>query len=404
MLYHQLHSNNEMEKFMTGRPQRNRRHSRRAWPPEDDLHQPRLVKRLFTPDIKRMLKDWLVRRRENPYPSREEKKRLAIETGLTYTQICNWFANWRRKLKNSERERNQRSWGHLIKHYNTNARGNVEQFSISSEDSIWEEEEFQRDNDDDDDEFKRSDVDEYDESREDGISSGTEGTGSSSRGYCYNNFKQIQPALLKQELCDLRHTKAPSTCRAIGVACPNNARLYSEATTAQQVTNSLPQVLEKPNLIVQTAKYKQKMMEKYLRDTNEAKSVIHTLNAELNAKQIDIGAAGVGDAVSNVGNTALSKWLESAARFTPDKNNYFIEWNGRTGKLERKQCIKQLRRVTIIPANSNNLQHQNTNSCPTQLELDAAEALANMAFNCRQRVMDCNQTNGSLQRINAIGS
>lgn len=44
-------------------------------------------KRLFTPDIKRHLKDWLVRRRENPYPNREEKKHLSQETGLTYTQV-----------------------------------------------------------------------------------------------------------------------------------------------------------------------------------------------------------------------------------------------------------------------------------------------------------------------------
>lgn len=36
-----------------------------------------------------MLKDWLVRRRENPYPSRDEKKSLAIKTGLTYIQVSN---------------------------------------------------------------------------------------------------------------------------------------------------------------------------------------------------------------------------------------------------------------------------------------------------------------------------
>ena len=45
------------------------------------------VKRLFTPEIKRFLKEWLVRRRENPYPNRDEKKRLAVETGLTYIQV-----------------------------------------------------------------------------------------------------------------------------------------------------------------------------------------------------------------------------------------------------------------------------------------------------------------------------
>lgn len=84
-----------------------------------------------------MLKDWLVRRRDNPYPSRDEKKALAVSSGLTYIQICNWFANWRRKLKNAGREPAKRTWGNLIKNYNTSANGNVEQFSISSNDSIW---------------------------------------------------------------------------------------------------------------------------------------------------------------------------------------------------------------------------------------------------------------------------
>lgn len=116
--------------------------SRRAWPPGDANH--RLQKRLFTPEIKRMLKDWLVRRRDNPYPSRDEKKTLAVSSGLTYIQICNWFANWRRKLKNTGREPSKRTWGNLIKNYNTSANGNVEQFSISSNDSIWGDETEQR--------------------------------------------------------------------------------------------------------------------------------------------------------------------------------------------------------------------------------------------------------------------
>lgn len=69
---------------------------RRSWTPvEGDSNRP--IKRLFTPEIKRMLKDWLVRRRENPYPSRNEKKLLAEKTGLTYIQVrdygltCNSF-------------------------------------------------------------------------------------------------------------------------------------------------------------------------------------------------------------------------------------------------------------------------------------------------------------------------
>uniref|UniRef100_A0A1B6DA68 Homeobox domain-containing protein n=1 Tax=Clastoptera arizonana TaxID=38151 RepID=A0A1B6DA68_9HEMI len=96
-------------------------------------------KRLFTPEIKKFLKNWLIRRRKNPYPNRNEKKDLALKTGLTYVQICNWFANWRRKLKNSSKKQQKRTWGHLIKDYNTQAQGNVEQFSISSNDSIWDE-------------------------------------------------------------------------------------------------------------------------------------------------------------------------------------------------------------------------------------------------------------------------
>lgn len=44
-------------------------------------------KRLFTPEIKRFLKEWLVRRRDNPYPNRDEKKSLAVQTGLTYIQV-----------------------------------------------------------------------------------------------------------------------------------------------------------------------------------------------------------------------------------------------------------------------------------------------------------------------------
>jgi len=44
-------------------------------------------KRLFTPEIKRKLKEWLVKRRRNPYPTRDEKQALAKETGLEYSQV-----------------------------------------------------------------------------------------------------------------------------------------------------------------------------------------------------------------------------------------------------------------------------------------------------------------------------
>ncbi|KAL0273539.1 UNVERIFIED_CONTAM: hypothetical protein PYX00_006170 [Menopon gallinae] len=117
---------------VNGRVLRNRKYRR---PFEDS----RADKRLFTPEIKRHLKTWLIRRRENPYPNREEKKELAVQTGLTYIQICNWFANWRRKLKNAGRNVNKFTWSTLIKSYNNQIIGNLEHLSISSDDSIWEE-------------------------------------------------------------------------------------------------------------------------------------------------------------------------------------------------------------------------------------------------------------------------
>lgn len=42
-------------------------------------------------------------------------------------------------MKNAGGEPQRSTWGHLIKEYNTQAQGNVEHFSICSDDSIWEE-------------------------------------------------------------------------------------------------------------------------------------------------------------------------------------------------------------------------------------------------------------------------
>lgn len=75
-----------------GRVLRNRKYRR---PFEDS----RADKRLFTPEIKRHLKSWLIRRRENPYPNREEKKELAVQTGLTYIQVSYFMFFLIRRLK-----------------------------------------------------------------------------------------------------------------------------------------------------------------------------------------------------------------------------------------------------------------------------------------------------------------
>lgn len=64
-------------------------------------------------------------------------KNLLTNSGFIF-QVCNWFANWRRKLKNAGKEPQPKTWGDLIKTYNDQVQGNVEHFSICSDDSIWE--------------------------------------------------------------------------------------------------------------------------------------------------------------------------------------------------------------------------------------------------------------------------
>lgn len=66
-----------------------------------------------------------------------------------------------------------------------------------------------------------------------------------------------------------------------------------------------------------TAKYKSNIMEKYLRDLQPQ---TRDVGRPTNESKPD---AGVGVGIGR----QLSKWLESAANFTPDKKNY-IEWEG----------------------------------------------------------------------------
>lgn len=326
------------------RPVRNRRHSRRAWPP-DDTHRP--LKRLFTPDIKRMLKDWLIRRRDNPYPSRDEKRTLAIETGLTYTQICNWFANWRRKLKNSKRERSKKSWGHLIKNYNTNARGNVEQFSISSADSIWEDDGRQSENSM---LFSSSDEDAESHQRQriqqSGFIQNSNNNNNNNSIHNLNRNITYVPSGFYLEA----PFKYPAKQQCFQIS----------STTTEDLQRSGKELLANNPAFAPNTKYKQQIMEKYLRDTT-------TVPGDRSSSSMPASCS-----------PELSKWLESAAKFTPNKNNYFIEWNGKRFKAEKS-------------SSRDSKTHHVYDTIHQKDEIDAAEALANLAFNCRQRMMESNQ-------------
>ncbi|WP_411023114.1 homeobox domain-containing protein, partial [Salmonella sp. s51228] len=53
----------------------------------------------LTPERAAPLMDWFEKHKHHPYPSRMEKISLCEVTQLNYTQVSNWFANARRRMK-----------------------------------------------------------------------------------------------------------------------------------------------------------------------------------------------------------------------------------------------------------------------------------------------------------------
>lgn len=91
-------------------------------------------KRQTMQNMTKPLKNWLCKHRTNPYPTKQEKEILASESHMSLTQVANWFANARRRLKSTVKGDNY-DWAMRVKLYNTHVDGNAELLSISSEDS-----------------------------------------------------------------------------------------------------------------------------------------------------------------------------------------------------------------------------------------------------------------------------
>uniref|UniRef100_A0A673XCV3 Mohawk homeobox n=1 Tax=Salmo trutta TaxID=8032 RepID=A0A673XCV3_SALTR len=91
-------------------------------------------KRQALQDMARPLKQWLYQHRDNPYPTKTEKALLALGSHMTLVQVSNWFANARRRLKNTVRQPDL-SWALRIKLYNKYIQGNAERLSVSSDDT-----------------------------------------------------------------------------------------------------------------------------------------------------------------------------------------------------------------------------------------------------------------------------
>ncbi|KAM3866064.1 homeobox protein Mohawk-like [Diretmus argenteus] len=97
-------------------------------------------KRQVLQDMARPLKHWLYKHRDNPYPTKTEKVLLALGSHMTLVQVSNWFANARRRLKNTVRQPDL-SWALRIKLYNKYIQGNAERLSVCSDDTNSEDEE-----------------------------------------------------------------------------------------------------------------------------------------------------------------------------------------------------------------------------------------------------------------------
>ncbi|KAM8838748.1 homeobox protein Mohawk-like isoform 2-T2 [Synchiropus picturatus] len=97
-------------------------------------------KRQVLQDMARPLKHWLYKHRDNPYPTKTEKVLLALGSHMTLVQVSNWFANARRRLKNTVRQPDL-SWALRIKLYNKYIQGNAERLSVCSDTAESEDEE-----------------------------------------------------------------------------------------------------------------------------------------------------------------------------------------------------------------------------------------------------------------------
>ncbi|XP_030852717.1 homeobox protein Mohawk-like isoform X1 [Strongylocentrotus purpuratus] len=91
-------------------------------------------KRQTMKSMARPLKQWLYHHKDYPYPNRKEKLHLSMESTMTLVQVSNWFANARRRLKNTVHDPAM-SWEKRIHKYNKHVTGNAERLSISSVES-----------------------------------------------------------------------------------------------------------------------------------------------------------------------------------------------------------------------------------------------------------------------------
>jgi len=61
-----------------------------------DFLEPKRSGKIFSPEVKDILLNWIKEHQANPYPTRKERAQLVEKTGLTRKQMRNWMSDARR--------------------------------------------------------------------------------------------------------------------------------------------------------------------------------------------------------------------------------------------------------------------------------------------------------------------
>lgn len=226
-------------------------------------------KRAVIQDMVRPLKQWLLRHRHNPYPTKAEKVQLAVGSNMTLVQVSNWFANARRRLKNVVQE-SRCSWSKRLRLYNQFVQGNAELLSISSDDSIW------NSGDEENDDGAQSDTANTDDFDEDVIaehSYSIPGNGVSSPGLREHGMGAYDAVQLDCNPADRRQNGEYTTTQLEEDDTPNIASVSSpgEHISATPTDSESPPTSPHDSYnIPDTHKYKTNMLYRYLNDAAEA--------------------------------------------------------------------------------------------------------------------------------------
>lgn len=203
----------------------------------------------------------------------------------------------------------------MIKNYNFSARGNVEQFSICSSDSIWAHQEAELSLD--------------------------------SLSINQNSDGDVQDLTSKPN--SEMHFEAIASSMAHGQNFaasffhhPQNSQLamnfFTQAQCLQQQINSndLQSHESQKQYFSNSNKFKNHIMEKYLRGLDDETNNNNNNNSNINEDDDDESLSNQHD---NEKKPELSKWLESTANFQPSKNNYNIDFVKAENKKKSSKIV-----------------------------------------------------------------